>query len=97
MTSFQQRVLEVVSRIPTGKVITYKQLANQLNTKAYQAIGQALKHNPTPIQIPCHRVVRSDLHLGGYLGHQTERKKELLISEGVSFRNDGSVHQKHLE
>jgi len=94
MTTFQQRVLEIVSQVPKGKVITYKQLAEALNTKAYQAIGQALKINPTPIQIPCHRVVRSDLQLGGYLGDQIEKKRKLLTAEGVDFLANGRVTQQ---
>lgn len=46
--SFQSKVLELTKQVPKGKVTTYKELARKLNTKAYQAVGQALKHNKNP-------------------------------------------------
>ena len=51
---------------PKGKISTYKQIANRLNTKAYRAVGNAMAKNPNPIIVPCHRVIKSDGHIGGY-------------------------------
>ncbi len=89
--SFKQDVYDIVRKIPTGKVMTYKQIGEKLESKAYQAIGQVLKNNPDPIKIPCHRVVKSNRELGGYFGHihdNTAKKKEnILKSEGVVIVN----------
>jgi len=91
MTNFRQRVYEVVKNIPRGKVMTYRQIGEKMNSKAYQAIGQALKNNPDPSNIPCHRVIRSSGEIGGYFGHidddLSKKKEELLKDEGVKIVN----------
>jgi methylated-DNA-[protein]-cysteine S-methyltransferase len=84
--SFQDQVLKLVSKVPRGKVTTYKELARAVGRpKAWRAVANALASNLHPIKIPCHRVVRSDGGVGGYkLG---ERKKaELLSGEGVEIK-----------
>ncbi|UYN91744.1 MAG: methylated-DNA--[protein]-cysteine S-methyltransferase [Anaerolineales bacterium] len=87
LTPFQQRVLQETRRVPRGQVRTYMQIANSIgNPKAVRAVGQALRHNPIPIVVPCHRVVASDGTLGGYGGKmRDQRKLSLLKLEGVSF------------
>ena len=83
-------VLRIVKQVPEGKVITYKDIAQALRIKSYRAVGQALKKNPDLISTPCHRVVRSDGRVGGYvLG--SDVKIKLLKSEGVIIKN-GRVH-----
>jgi methylated-DNA-[protein]-cysteine S-methyltransferase len=77
---FTGRVMEVVRKIPYGQTITYGELAEQLETSP-RAIGQALKRNPIPVLIPCHRVVARD-GIGGYSGG-VGIKKALLELEGV--------------
>ncbi len=86
MSRFQASVLELVSKVPEGKVTTYKELARALGRpRAYRAVANALAKNPRPVEIPCHRVVRSDGEIGGYkLG--TQRKAKLLIAEGIEIR-----------
>ena len=64
--NFNQKCYELLSKIPKGKISTYKQIANILNTKAYRAVGNAMAKNPNPIIVPCHRVIKSDGHIGGY-------------------------------
>ncbi len=87
MSLFQQKVLDFVCQIPKGKVSTYKKIAEQLETKAYRAIGSALKQNPNLVTVPCHRVIKSDGFLGEYvLG--LDKKKELLLQEGVIITNN---------
>ncbi len=81
-TPFETEVLLKVMEVPYGKVTTYKNLAESLGTKAYRAIGTVLNKNPLPIVIPCHRVIKSDLSLGGYRGG-IRMKKEMLEKEGV--------------
>jgi len=92
---FQARVLKLVSKVPRGKVTTYKELARALgNPKAYRAVGNALAKNPSPLKIPCHRVVCSDGKIGGYkLG--IRRKTELLLREGGKVKN-GKVDLQEL-
>ena len=66
-THFQQKVYALINKIPQGKVATYGQVAKLVGKpKAARAVGMALKNNPTPITVPCHRVVGSDGSLVGY-------------------------------
>jgi len=93
---FSDRVYEIVKKIPKGKVTTYKDIAEFLGNKAYRAVGQALKRNPRPMEIPCHRVVRSDGKIGGYFGksdkNSVNKKIALLRSENVEISNNKIVN-----
>ncbi|MDI6724610.1 MAG: MGMT family protein [Methanobacterium sp.] len=91
--SFQKDVLHEVTEIPYGEVKTYKQIAEAINSKAYRAVGTAIGRNPLPIIIPCHRVIKSDLKVGGFFGG-TEMKKEILENEGICIENDKVVLKK---
>jgi len=86
LTPFQRRVLEEARRVPRGQVRTYAHIANSIgNPKAVRAVGQALRRNPIPIVVPCHRIVASDGTLGGYGGKlRDQRKLSLLKLEGVT-------------
>ena len=86
-TDFQKMVWNEIKKIPKGKTITYKELAIKIGKpKAYRAVASACAKNPLVGIIPCHRVIRSDGKMGGYMGEKgTERKKRLLKSEGVKF------------
>lgn len=54
--------------IPLGEVRTYKWVAQKAgNPQAARAVGQILKHNPYPLIIPCHRVIKSSGRQGGYI------------------------------
>ena len=55
--NFNEKVWQLTKKIPKGKVTTYKLIAQKLKTKAYRAVGQALKRNPHAPKVPCHRVV----------------------------------------
>jgi len=83
------KVYNLLTQIPRGKVTTYKILAQIFHTKAYRAIGQILKKNPDAPLVPCHRVVKSDGTIGGYMGAVSKavlkHKKSILKSEGVKF------------
>ena len=84
-TAFQQRVWTALRTIPAGAMLTYGELARQLDTAA-RAIGGACRSNPIPILVPCHRVVGRQ-GLGGYAGAVTGDplaiKRWLLRHEGV--------------
>ena len=83
-----QSVYNLVSNIPLGKIATYGQLASSLgNPRAARGIGKILNKNPCPIIVPCHRVVCSDGHIGGYM-YGKERKISLLLNEGIPIVND---------
>lgn len=96
--SFNEQVYDACSRVPEGRVITYRGLAQALNSKAYQAIGQALKRNPYAPRVPCHRVIKNDGAIGGFMGKTSgatiNKKKELLAKEGVFFDQKGQITDK---
>ena len=79
---FVEKVLEVVRGIPYGKVVSYRYIGDLIGCKGYRAVGVALRMNPVPIVIPCHRVIRSDGGLGGFSAG-LEWKRFLLSLEGV--------------
>lgn len=93
--SFNERCYELLKLIPAGKVTTYKAIAKALDTKAYQAVGNAMASNPTPIIVPCHRVVKTNGELGEFaLG--VPKKITLLKNEGITVSNNKIVDfQKH--
>ena len=81
-TRFQNKVYEIVKKIPRGKVMTYKEIAKAINRpRAYRAVGNALNKNIDPT-VPCHRVIRSNGSPGGYR-KGTKKKIELLKNEKV--------------
>ena len=83
--NFNQKCYQLLSQIPKGKISTYKQIANILNTKGYRAVGNAMAKNPNPIIVPCHRVIKSDGYIGGYtLG--IKKKISLLKNEGIIIK-----------
>jgi len=87
ITPFQRRVLEETRKVPRGQVSTYAEIAKRIGQpSAVRAAGQALRRNPVPIVVPCHRVIASDGSLGGYGGElRSKRKVQLLKLEGVAL------------
>lgn len=85
-TVFQKRVWQELAKLRYGEIITYEELAKRAgNEKAVRATACAVRNNPIPIIIPCHRVVRKDGSIGKYSMGGTEIKKLLLSLEGVQF------------
>lgn len=80
--SFSEKVWTLTARIPAGRVVTYRQIAEALHSVACRAVGQALHNNPYAPAVPCHRVVGSDGRLTGYAGGLAA-KERMLNSEGV--------------
>ena len=81
---FQRRVLEATARLPYGAVRSYAGIAREIGApRAVRAVAQALRHNPVPIAIPCHRVIGSSGVLTGYAGDKIGLKRQLLAVEGV--------------
>jgi len=101
LTPFQMRVYQtLLMSVPEGKVTTYQDLARAVHCKSNLAIGQALKRNPFAPAVPCHRVVRSDKTLGGFMGQtkgcNIEKKRKILEQEGVQFDDQGHVKQEYI-
>lgn len=84
-TDFEVRVFKALLKIPYGKTISYKDLAQMAGSpRAYRAVGTAVGKNPFLIIIPCHRVVKSDGSLGGF-AYGSDVKRKLLEIEGNIF------------
>lgn len=80
--SFTEKVRNIVKKIPKGKVLTYKQVAEKAgNPGGARAVGSIMRKNYDPL-VPCHRVIRSDGGMGGYNRGGIEKKKEILKKEG---------------
>lgn len=85
VTTFQKTVLMEAAGIPRGEVRPYGWLAKQVgNPGAARAVGSTMARNPIPLIIPCHRVVRSDGHIGAYSLGGAENKRQLLGVEGAA-------------
>ena len=86
------------SRIPKGQVSSYGAMAREL-CSAPRAVGQALRNNPFPPKVPCHRVVAMNRKMGGFGGDndphgaKIQRKIQMLKAEGVLFDEDGTVNE----
>lgn len=86
VSPFRRRVLEAAAEIPRGEVRSYGWLARRLGReRAARAVGSAMAANPVPLIIPCHRVIRSDGHLGQYSLGGPENKRILLQAEKVTL------------
>ncbi|CAL8083242.1 unnamed protein product [Orchesella dallaii] len=81
-TEFQLKVWETLrDEVPLGATVSYGQLAELVgHPKAARAVGSAMKSNPNPVLVPCHRVIRSNSEMGNYNGG-VEIKRWLLEYE----------------
>lgn len=85
MVDFAQKVRNVVKAIPKGSVMTYKEVAIAAgNPKAARAVANIMAKN-YDLDIPCHRVIRTDGSLGGYNRGGIKKKRAILQSEGVKL------------
>lgn len=85
---FERAVLEKALEIPTGEVRPYAWIAAEIGRpKAVRAVGTALAHNPIPLLIPCHRVVRSDGLIGNYSMGGPTVKRAVLEAEGMDVES----------
>lgn len=91
-SGFRRIVLEhLYADVPYGRTVSYLELASIVgNPKASRAVGTAMATNPIAIVVPCHRVLRTGGHLGGY-GGGLPAKRHLLALEGqaAAHRSDG--------
>jgi methylated-DNA-[protein]-cysteine S-methyltransferase len=83
VTPFMRDVLETLRTIPYGAVRNYREIAIEIgNPNAQRAVGNAVKRNPVPIVVPCHRVIKTDGTIGAYAGGPLI-KERLLKLEGA--------------
>lgn len=93
MNTFQ-KIYEVVKKIPRGKVATYGQVATAAgNPRWSRVVGYALHSNPSPGEIPCHRVVRKDGRVARSFAFGGENVQRMLLEgEGVKFVDEYTVN-----
>lgn len=89
-TSFSQNVVKSLINLKPGEITTYSKIGDEIGSKAYRAIGNVCKSNPIPLVIPCHRVLRKNGEIGGFMGKsdktwETNLKKQLLKIEGYQI------------
>lgn len=91
---FGEDVLDIVSQIPPGKVMTYGHIAALAGWPSHsRMVGRTLRYSPEAVQLPCHRVVNQE----GRTAPGWSLQRTLLESEGVTFKNNGHVDmQKYL-
>jgi len=84
--SFNEKCYDILKKVPHGRVTTYQELAHNLKSKAYRAVGNAMNKNPYAPQVPCHRVVKSNGEVGGF-ATGVKNKIAMLRKEGVNIEN----------
>ena len=83
ISEFSKRVYDAVSEIPPGRVKTYGEIARAIGCpRSYRAVGNALNKNPYIGKVPCHRVIRSDNTIGGFV--KGSRAKYYLLKKELS-------------
>lgn len=85
----RKRIYEAVRMIPKGKVATYGKVAELAgNPRMSRAVGNALHHNPDPVNIPCYRVVNAKGELAGAFAFGGENAQaRLLEADGIEVVN----------
>ena len=81
-TEFQIKVWNEIAKIPKGETKSYKEVAIAIRRpKSYRAVANACGKNPYPIEIPCHRVIKSNGEIGGYSAKGGSKAKRILLSK----------------
>lgn len=83
LTDFQRSVLQEMKKIPYGETRTYRDIAESLQTRGFQAVGTACGRNPFMLLYPCHRVLGTN-GPGGF-AHGLSMKSQLLALEGMEL------------
>jgi O-6-methylguanine DNA methyltransferase len=83
-TDFQRRVWEALRRIPYGRTVSYRDIAEEIGSpRAFRAVGQANNRNPIAVIIPCHRVLGQGGQLTGYGGGLSVKEYLLSLEEDI--------------
>lgn len=96
-SQFHRAVLDATSKIPYGAVVSYTGMAWKLSKLGKSAtcrgVAQALRWNPLPIVVPCHRIIGASGSLTGYAGKRIDLKQQLLAAEGIPVVKTGRDFQ----
>ncbi|VVB78979.1 Methylated-DNA--protein-cysteine methyltransferase [uncultured archaeon] len=84
--NFNNKCYLLLKKVPKGKVVTYKEIARKLGSRAYRAVGNAMHKNCDLINIPCYKVVCSNGSIGGY-AKGVQKKIELLKKDRVEVKH----------
>ena len=96
MTEKAKSLYTLISKIPIGKITTYKIVGDTLGIKSYRAVGQILKRNPNAPIVPCHRIIKSTGEIGCYDWTRVSDKIKLLESEGIKIENGKIINFENL-
>jgi methylated-DNA-[protein]-cysteine S-methyltransferase len=86
-TEFSHKVYSCLLSVGYGELTNYSEIGEKIGSKAYRAIGNVLRGNPLPLIIPCHRVIKKNGKIGGFMGttvkswQQTLKKKIIEIEK----------------
>jgi O-6-methylguanine DNA methyltransferase len=93
---FEERVWELLKKIPRGKVTTYGLVAGEMKTKAYRAVGTACHNNSDP-DVPCYRVVRSNGSIGiCHIDSCHKKRISRLRKDGIEIKGNKIVNFKEV-
>ncbi|MBT4576397.1 MAG: MGMT family protein [Candidatus Cloacimonetes bacterium] len=96
VTDFSKRVIEIILKVPVGKVATYGQIAQLAgNSKAARQISRILHSSSAKYDLPWHRVINSQGRISMRNGEGFEMQKAMLESEGIEVNNDRISLKKH--
>jgi O-6-methylguanine DNA methyltransferase len=97
LSDFEYRVLDFVRQVPKGYVVSYGDVAAAAGSPhASRAVGSIMANHTLTYVVPCHRVVKSDMRVGGYGGSMkgSSQKEKRLVEEGVKIIN-GRIMERH--
>ncbi|GAA1433026.1 methylated-DNA--[protein]-cysteine S-methyltransferase [Microlunatus lacustris] len=93
-SGYRRTVLDHLRVLPYGRTETYTEVAQATaSPRAVRAVGSACATNPVPVVVPCHRVLRSDGSLGGYVGGLDVKTGLLALEAGAAPEGYRSQHR----
>lgn len=84
-TKFTQNIIKELLKVGYGETTSYSELASKLNSKAYRAVGNVMRKNPFPLIVPCHRVIKKNRDLGGFMGSSDDKSALNLKSKLIEL------------
>ncbi len=95
MDCVSQEILRALQDIPTGKVMTYKTMAEKFGVHP-RKVAMTMKYNPRPDLYPCYKIISHSGKLSGYSGENgVAGKRERLQADGIEIV-DGKIERKYI-